>query len=200
MTALPLTLLIALAAPGTPPRNARPVERAPSADTAPAPALSGDEIAQRVRTYLAAIDTPITASQWRELGQSAVAPLEAVLHDPGALPSRRAKAVDALSVIGGARAKQLVLETAQSEDEPFGVRASAIRGAARVLTARELAAKLRPVMENAGQTPIRATAAEVLARHAGASSCAAVRAQAGREGHERAQFTRALERCASSEP
>jgi HEAT repeat protein len=205
MTVLSLTLLLALAAPGTPARNARPQAREPATDAspseaqAPTPTLTDEEVSQRVRTYLGAIDTPITAAQWRQLGSRAVPALESVLHDPDALPSRRAKAVEALSVIGGQRAKQLVVETARSDQEPFGVRASALRGAGRLLGQKELAVELRPVMENAREAPVRATAADVLAHHAGASSCAAVRAQVRREhGHERAQFSRALERCTPS--
>jgi len=195
MTALSLTLLVALTAPGTPARNARPRSDTPAA-TAPAQDLSDAEVESRVRTYLGAIDTPISADRWRALGPRAVAPLEAVLRDPNALPSRRAKAVEALSVVGGARARQLVLETARAEQEPFGVRASALRGAPRVLPAKELARQLRPVMERAEDPTIRATAAEVLARHAAKSSCAAVRAQASREeGEARGQFANAIERC-----
>ncbi|HEX9288652.1 MAG TPA: hypothetical protein VF904_03925 [Anaeromyxobacteraceae bacterium] len=194
MTALSLTLLVALTAPGTPARNARPRSDTPAA-TAPAPDLSDAEVESRVRTYLGAIDTPISADRWRALGPRAVAPLEAVLRDPEALPSRRAKAVEALSVVGGARARQLVLETAHSEQEPFGVRASALRGAPRVLPAKELVKQLRPVMEGAQDPTVRAAAAEVLARHAAKSSCAAVRAQASREGEARGQFANAVERC-----
>jgi hypothetical protein len=199
MTALSLTLLVALAGIGTPPRGGRPAQSGTATEAAPAPALSDADVAGRVHTYLASIDTPVTVAQWRALGPRAVAPLEAVLQDHDSMPSRRAKAVEALSVIGGERARQLVVQTARSEQEPFGVRASALRGAARVLSQKELVAELQPVMENARRGPIRATAAEVLARHGGASACTAVRAQAGRERAQgRSQFSRALERCAST--
>jgi HEAT repeat protein len=158
--------------------------------------MSEEEIASRARAYLSAIDTPITVRHWRELGPRAIPVLESVLSDPDALPSRRAKAIGALSAIGGPRAKELVLRVARSDTEPRGVRASALRGAARVLPPDELASELRPVMERASEASIRATAAEVLARHGGASSCKAVRAQAGRErGNDRNNFTRALARC-----
>jgi len=196
MTALSLTLLVALTAPGTPARNARPTGNDAPAATAPAQDLSDAEVASRVNTYLGAIDTPISADRWRALGSRAVAPLEAVLRDPGALPSRRAKAVEALSVVGGARARQLVLQTARSEDEPFGVRASALRGAPRVLAQKELVKQLRPVMESAQDPTVRAAAAEVLSRHAAKASCAAVRAQARREDEGvRGRFANAVERC-----
>jgi HEAT repeat protein len=197
MTALPLALLLALAAPGAAARG-RPAPPASGAEAATTPAapLSDEEMAARVQTYLSTIDTPISAERWRELGPRAVAPLEAVLGDPDALPRRRARAVDALSIVGGNRARELVLATARSEELPYGIRASALRGAGRLLGSQELVAQLRPVMESAGMAPVRSTAAEVLARNGGSAGCSAVRAQAGRErGQDRRQFTRALETC-----
>jgi len=196
MTALPLVLLVALAGLGTPPRNARPPVTQPPAETSTAQELTDEEVASQVHAYLGSIDTPITATRWRALGQSAVSPLEAVVRDPSALPSRRAKAVEALSVLGGARSRKVVLEVARSEEEPFGVRASALRGAGRMLATKDLVKELRPVMESAHEAPTRATAAEVLARHAPRSSCKSVRAQADREArYVRMQFGPALERC-----
>jgi hypothetical protein len=200
MTALSIALVLSLGALGDAPRGARPAQRdsdATSTTSTEATAqLSDEQIERRVRTYLAAIDTPITAAQWRELGSRAIPPLEQVLQDPDALPSRRAKAVTALSLLGGPRARELVLQAARSEQESFGVRSNALRGAARLLPEEELAAELRPVLERAQDPAIRATAADVLARHAGRSSCNAVRAQADKErARERTHFSRALERC-----
>ena len=196
MTALSLTLLVALSGLGTPPRNARPPVTQPPAQTTTAQDLSDEEMASQVHAYLGSIDTPISAGRWRALGPRAVTPLEAVVRDPSALPSRRAKAVEALSVLGGARSRKVVLEVARSEAEPFGVRASALRGAGRMLATKDLLQELRPIMEGAREAPTRATAAEVMARHAPRSSCKAVRAQADREARDaRMQFGPALERC-----
>ncbi len=200
MTTASLTLLVALAGLGTAPRNTRPPETQPPAGTSEAQGLTDDQVAARVHAYLGSIDTPISAARWRALGSRAVAPLETVVRDGSALPSRRAKAVEALSVLGGARARKVVLQVARSEDEPFGVRASALRGAGRMLPAKDLIQELRPVMESAREAPTRATAAEVLARHAPRSSCGAVRAQAGREARStRVQFGAALDRCGEAE-
>ena len=203
MTALTLTLLVTLAAPGAVQRNRPrpPAATAPAdAGTATPPAtpapLTDTEVQGRVHAYLSTIDTPVRPAQWKALGPRAVPALEAVVQDPEALPSRRAKALDGLSILGGDRARQVVLEKARSEDEPYGVRASALRGAARMLSQEELEQELKPVLESARQAPVRATAAEVLARHGGTSACAAVRAQAGREkSGARRQFTRALQTC-----
>ncbi len=201
MTAIHLALLLALAAPNTPARNRPPPP--PPMDAAPetSTALSDQDVAQRVHAYLGAIDTPTPATRWKALGPRAVPVLESVLHDPDTLPSRRAKSIEALSIIGGARAKQLILETIRSEREPFGVRAAALRGAPRVLPSKELMSALRPVLETAPETPVRATAAETLARYGGSSGCRAVRAQADREhGLDRQQFSRALDRCRAPPP
>ncbi|GEJ59349.1 hypothetical protein [Anaeromyxobacter diazotrophicus] len=198
MTALSLALLLALGGRPTHPLPPSPAAQAPAATS---PALSDEEVAQRVDGYLSSIDTPVTAAEWRALGPAAVGRLAAVATDAGALPTRRAKALGALSVLGGARARQVVLETAQSEQAPFAVRASALRGAGRLLGPKTLAKKLAPVLQQAREAPVRATAAEVLAGHAGAAGCAAVRAQAAREpGEARGHFARALERCGPGSP
>ncbi len=198
MTAPSLALLLALTGLGTPARNARPTASETPATNAATEDLPAAEVESRVQAYLGAIDTPIAAERWRALGPRAVTPLEAVVRDPDALPSRRARAVEALSVVGGARAKELVLETARSEHEPFGVRASALRGASRLLATKDLVKQLRPVLEGAHDPTVRATAAEVLARHAARSSCQAVRAQVEREGSAvRGRFRPALVRCGS---
>ncbi len=195
MTTLQLALLLALAAPATPARNARPAAEAEVAPAASS-ALSDAEVARRVRSYLATIDTPISAARWRALGPRAVPWLESVVADRTALPSRRARSLDALSFIGGDRATQLLLDTAHADGEPFAVRASALRGAGRLLPPDRLTAELRSVLEGARHTTLRAAAAEVLARRATGPACGAVRAQVARERpRDRGQFSAALERC-----
>ncbi len=189
-------LLIALTAPGAP--VYRPPRQTPPAQAeaaTPDETLSDDEVRAHVANYLGAIDVPVTADQWRALGPRAVPLLEKVVSNPGELPSRRAAALGGLAAIGGTRARALVVKAARSEEEPFAVRAAALRGASRVLKSGELVKQLKPVLEGAGEPATRAVAAEVLARHAPASACPAVRAQADREGEGRARFERALERC-----
>ena len=199
MNAISLTLLLALA--GRPVHHVPTTEPQPQAPAAAAPALTDAELARRVDEYLGTIDTPITADEWRALGPRAVAPLAAVATDADALPTRRAKALGALSILGGAQSKQVILDTAQSEEAPFAVRASALRGAGRLLTPSALAKTISPVLQHAREAPVRAVAAEVLAGHAGASGCTAVRAQVAREsGQAHAQFTRAMARCGAAVP
>jgi len=198
MTAISLTLLLALA--GRPAHHAPATEQVQPSTASPV-ALTDDEVAQRVDEYLGTIDTPITADEWRALGPRAVNRLAAVATDPEALSSRRAKALGALSVLGGARARQVVLDTARSEQAPFAVRASAIRGLGQFLGPQALAKELKPVLQGSGEVPLRATAAEVLAGHAGAAGCSAVRTQLAREPSEtRAQFARALHQCGEAAP
>jgi hypothetical protein len=200
MIALPLALALALAGIDTPARN-RP--RAPAAreEAAPSSDMSDAEVAQRVRTYLGAIDVPVSADRWRALGPRAVPILAGIAKDSQELPSRRAKALGALSILGGTSAQQTVLDVARNEAAPFAVRASAIEGAGRLVAAKDLARELKPVLEGAADAPVRAVAAETLARRAPRSACSAVRAQAAREGAgHRASFGRALERCGQAAP
>jgi hypothetical protein len=197
MNALSLALLLALGVVGAP-RDARPPGGA-AADAATTADLTDAQVAGLVRSYLGAIDRPVSEERWRALGPRAVSALEAVVRDPQALPSRRGKALGALSIVGGERARSVLLETVRSEREPFNVRASAMRGAARLVPARTLDAELRPLLRGARDPMVRAVAAEVLAEEAPASSCEAVAAQAARETPaRRGHFSRALEACAEA--
>ncbi len=154
--------------------------------------------ATEVETLLGSIDTRIPAARWRALGEPGVGALSRVVEDGEALPSRRARAVNALSLVGGARAKAVVLRVAQAETAPFAVRMMAIRGAPRVASAAELATALAPVLEAATAAPVRVAAAETLSLHAGAEGCALVRVRSSREGEEaRALYGSALQRCAA---
>lgn len=191
MLAVSLAFALAVAGLQTPARGAPSMGQQPGAPEE----LTDAEVAERVRAYLGAIDTPIPADRWRALGARAVPALESVARG-GGLPSRRANALTALSIIGGSRARDVVLRAARSEDESFAVRASALHGAGRLLGPKELSRQLRPVLEGARDPGVRATAADVLARRSAATSCKAVRAQADREdAGARARFAQAIERC-----
>jgi len=190
------TLILTLATSGGPVyRPPRPAIQPPASTAGPDDTLSDEELRSRVASYLGAIDVPVTAEQWRALGPRAVPLLEEVLANRDDLPSRRASAVGGLAVIGGKRARTLVLQTARSEDEPLAVRAAALHGAPRVLGPSELVRQLKPVLRGAHEPATRASAADVLARHAPRSACSAIRAQADREGEARTHFERALRRC-----
>jgi hypothetical protein len=190
-------VLVAFVAAGEPvyrpPRPAAP--RAAPGATGPDSTLSDEEVRQRAEAYLDALDVPVTPDQWRALGPRAVPFLEEVVTNPDGLPSRRAAAVGGLAVIGGNRAREVVLKTAHSGAEPVAVRAAALHGAPRVLTSRELVRELKPVLERASEPATRAAAADVLARHVPRAACSAIRAQAGREAEGEAHFQRALQRC-----
>jgi hypothetical protein len=195
MIALPLALALALTGVDAPARNRPHASAATQETTSPTSDMSDAEVAQRVQTYLGALDRPVSAGRWRALGPRAVPTLARIAEDSQALPSQRAKALSGLSALGGASAQQAVLDVAKREDVPFSVRASAIEGAGRLLAAKDLSRELEPILRRAGAAPVRAVAAETLARHA-PSACGAVRAQATRESpRHRASFGKALERC-----
>ncbi|HKA89941.1 MAG TPA: hypothetical protein VKE22_19905 [Haliangiales bacterium] len=162
-------------------------------------ASAQDDVRTQVEAYLGTIDTPIAADRWRALGPAAAPILEATARDGGAMPSRRARAVEALSFVGAPGAADLMIELARREGEPPIVRASALRGAGNLLPAARLVAAARPIMEGAADLHVRAAAAEVLARRAPREACSPVRAQVAREPSDRAlAFSRALAACAAT--
>jgi hypothetical protein len=198
MIATTLLLVTVLGSPGATPRAGSPTgrERTPAQPgvEAGSAAPSDSDVRERVETYLGAIDRPVSSSAWRALGPAAIPHLEAVLAS-SELPTRRAKAATGLAAIGGDRARAALLARAKSEQDPFVVRSAAMRGAARLATKDELVSELTPVL-GARSAHVRAVAAEVLAGAGDAGGCAAVRAQAAREGKEgAARYGKALSRC-----
>jgi hypothetical protein len=192
---LALTLLAALlAAPG--PARGRPAPAdAPAAAPAAPLELSDAELRDRVQAYLGAIDRPVRDESWRALGPAAIPHLVAALGSDD-LPTRRAAAAHGLAAIGGDRARAALLEHARAEGEPYVVRAASLRGAARVVSPADAAAALGPVLAGARSALVRAAAAEALATPRHPTACAAVRAQAKREGARGAsRYEKALGKC-----
>jgi hypothetical protein len=190
MTALPL-LAALLAAPG--PARGSPTA-APAAAVTPLD-LPDAEVQRLVQSYLGAIDRPVTDAQWQALGPAAVPHLEATLRSDD-LPTRRASAANGLAAIGGARATQALVDRARAEGERYVVRRAALQGAARALPPAEATTALGPVLQGARSATVRAAAADALAGSGDASACAAVQAQASREGAaSRGRFAKALAKC-----
>lgn len=161
--------------------------------------LSDDQIRAQIDTYLGAIDTPVSIARWRSLGPRAAPFLAEIAASDKELPSRRAKAVDGLSAVGGDQAKSAVARLSRGEREPLVVRLSAVRGMARLERGQRLSAALRPVLEGAKDARVRAQAADSLAERAPRAACAAVQAQAGKEDEQaRVHYRKALERCGPS--
>jgi HEAT repeat protein len=181
MTALPFALALAIAA------GQAGGATAPPADPA---ALRG-----AVEQYLGTIDRPVSESTWRSLGPDAVPILEEIAASADVLPSRRARALDALGILGGDRAEATLLRFARDGGAPWPLRASAVRGAGRLLAPERTATELQPVLERDGDPRVRAAAAETLAARAGAAGCAAVRSQVAREPGRRSAYARALRSC-----
>jgi HEAT repeat protein len=155
-----------------------------------------EQVRAQVETYLDSIDTPVRPEQWRALGPDAAPVLEAIAQDPKKLPTRRARALAALAVVGSPRASKLIVTIAQSESEKSVVRMSALRAAGDLLDPAGLVVAVKPVLEGAKDTRVRAAAAGVLARRSPKEGCASVRTQSAREkGEARANFARAVEAC-----
>jgi hypothetical protein len=184
-------LIAALLTAPHPPRGA-----APSVNELPPPASSA-ELAERLEVAFGMIHGAPSPAFWRSLGPDAIPELERVARDPAAFPSRRARALEGLGYLGGARARGLLVEMARDGALPLPVRSAALDGAGHALPASELAQQLGPVLRGAADPTVRALAAEVLALHAPEIACAAVRAQVAREPRARRDaFQRGLDRCA----
>jgi HEAT repeat protein len=196
---LALTLLAAvLAAPGPARGRPAPADAAAGSTATPAPAtlqLSDAELHERVQAYLGAIDRPVRDESWRALGPAAIPELEAALASDD-LPTRRASAAQGLAAIGGDRARAALVAHARAEGEPYVVRAASLRGAARVVPPAEAATELGPVLTSARSAQVREAAADALAGTGDPSACAAVQAQAKREGTRGVtRYEKALGKC-----
>jgi hypothetical protein len=168
-------------------------------DAAEVCAPATPELRARVRGMLGAIDQPVPPDAWRKLGPAAVPVLTEIATSPSELPFQRARAVEALALVGGDEATGTTLRLARETretGEAWDVRASAVRGLGRLLPRERLVAELKPVLERDPHGNVRDAAATVLARKAGPSGCDAVRAQAEKERRPgRAPYAQALARC-----
>ena len=186
MIVLLLAALIAI--PRAPRPSATPAEPIQQQE------LTDEELRERIKTYLGAIDRPVTAARWKALGPKAAPLLEAVIANEAEFPTIRAKAVDGLAAAAPDRAAELVGTLARDEKQPVVVRVAALHGAAQVLPSQRTVSELRPVLRSAKSAGLRAEAAEVLSRKRG--GCTEVRDQVARERAEhREAFQRALKRC-----
>jgi HEAT repeat protein len=163
------------------------------------PARPAAEVRVQVETYLDSIDTPIRPEQWRALGPEAARVLEELAQDPKKLPTRRARALSALAVVGSPRAAKLMIAIAQKDSEKAVVRMSAVKAAGMLLDPAGLVAAVKPVLESARDVHVRAAAATVLARRNPKAGCGPVRTQSAREQDAtRAAFAQALGACDSA--
>jgi hypothetical protein len=184
-----LALALLLAADPAPAVNPAVARIAASATRPQAP-----DVRSQVETYLDSIDTPISDERWRALGPQAPVVLEEIARDPSRLPTRRARAVSALGVVGTDRSRELMLALARDEGEPALLRASAVHAAAPTLATP--VETLRPLLERAKNPRVRAAAAEALVLRSPALACATVQKQVAREkASQRPAFRRALAGC-----
>lgn len=169
------------------------LQKLPAGQAAPA---KPEQVRGQVESYLDSIDTPVRPEQWRALGPEAATVLEAIAQDPRKLPTRRARALSALAIVGSPRASKLVTTIAQAESEKSVVRMSALKAAGMLMDPAGLVVAVKPVLEGAKDGRVRATAAGVLAKRSPKEGCASVRSQSAREKPEtRPSFARALQDC-----
>ena len=189
MTAVLFALL--LAAPA-----ARPQGGVPPPDDGARRELTDEQVRSQIDAFLGSIDTPIRQEQWKSLGARAAPVLEQIAQDHDKLPTRRARAVEGLSHVGGKGIPAFLTTLAKDEAEPSVVRMSALRGAGRLLGPHRLLAALGPVLTSAKDARVRAAAAEVLSRGAPSGGCAQIALQLAKEtAEERPAFHRAAKSC-----
>jgi HEAT repeat protein len=173
---------------------------APGQSRAPAEIAAGVQppahVRAQVESYLGSVDTPVTPAQWKALGPEGAQVLEQIAQDQKKLPTRRARAVSALAIVGAPGASQLAIDLAQRESEKSVVRMSAVRAAGQLLDPAALMTAMKPVLERATDLHVRAATAEVLTARAPKEACALVRAQSAHEKPDtRPAFARALKTC-----
>lgn len=159
------------------------------------------DLEAQVDAYLGSLDAAVKAEQWRALGPDAIALLEKRAFAKDGLPTVRARAAEALGLVGGEAQGEPLLAVATQADAPLIVRLSALRGAGRVLSNERAAKALAPLLEKDPNPKVRATAADVLAERLGAPGCAMAQKQAQAEpASQKTFFSSALKRCEKPKP
>ena len=151
------------------------------------------DLRERVETFLATIDTAVTERQWRELGPDAAALLMEIASARDQLPTRRARAVEALGMRQDAGAARLVSGLVTAASAPRAVRLAAVRAVPR-LSRASAQVTLAPLLQDA-DVQVRAATAGALAT-LGAGGCRLVARRLLREtGEERALLERTSAAC-----
>jgi hypothetical protein len=104
----------------------------------------------------------------------------------------------ALGAVDAAEGERVARTLAGSTGAPRAVRETAVRTLGQVLGPSRLRATLAPLLRGAPEPGMRSVAAETLARHGTAESCAEVLDQAALESPaDRVRFERATLLCAA---
>jgi len=166
----------------------------PSNAAAP-PTPNESFVRAQVNSYVGSSDVGV--QKWRELGPAALPFVTKVATDRDAIPPRRIRAIQAISIVGSHSEAPLLVDLARSESEPGPVRLAALRAAVKLMPKPEAVAALKPMLRGAHAARMRAAAAEQLTRLS-KRQCAPVRSQADRERpRDRKLYQRALRRCIS---
>lgn len=169
--------------------------RAQGASPAAPDAEPPEDVRARALALLGGIDRRVPAETFRELGPEGEAALQDIALS-GELPVYRARALEALALIGGSRAEAAHRAAAADASAPRVVRRAAVRGLGRLAGAAGAPRELRPFLARDRDPAIRAAAAESLASVSPRASCGAIRSQALKEDpRDRAGFSKALAAC-----
>jgi HEAT repeat protein len=164
-----------------------------AARRAPSTGVPEGDVREQVETFLSTIDTPVTAQQWQALGPDA-APVLMEIASSQQMPSRRARAVEALGMRKDAAAANLVSRLATGPSEPKAVRLAAVRATPKLFAGADAQTHLAPLLQEK-DPHLRAAAAGALAS-LGAGGCKLVSQRLQREtGEERALMERTTSAC-----
>jgi hypothetical protein len=159
--------------------------------------MSDAEVRAHAEALLGAIDRPIPAATWKALGPAAVPVLAEIAASESRMPSTRSAALGALAAADPVRAEPIARALVDDDAAPLPVRETAVRTLGRVLQPAGLRAALAPVLRAAFEPALRSVAAETLARHAAADTCAEVMDQVSLEPESgRPAFHRSVALCA----
>ena len=159
------------------------------------PALADDSLEAQVDSYLGGLDQPVAAEHWKGLGPNAVPILERHALDPKELPSIRARAVEALGLVGTVVHGEKLLQVSADPSAPLLVRTTALRSAGKLVSQERVETAIAPLLSADPSPRIRGAAADVMAERLGASACARIRKQAKGESANPHPFAPALKKC-----
>ena len=197
-----LSAVAALALSGCETGTSRSASKKPVATMLPpggdqSASLSDEEVKSQVGAYLGSIDTPISRESWRGLGPRGAAQLLSVVNDGRMLPTRRARALDGLAMMGWSEAAPTAFTVASSETENLAVRFSAVRAVSALLSEASGDAQLTSLLKTSKEPRVRAVAAEALSERTG--GCGVISTHLATESDEtRAFFSRSQRNCVTN--
>lgn len=136
--------------------------RPPAEEAKPRPALSQEDLRQRVEALLSGYERIPTEEDFRPLGPGALVVLEQIFLDPARLPTQRTRAVASMALVESPQAEQKLKEILSDPKIDVQYRSTAVLALAHRSGAGALG-ELRPLLEDKDAS-LRHAAARALGR------------------------------------